>query len=73
MYRLCPIDGRTPVFLEERHHLEPIIDGTVLGPDNALNYGMAKVFMDEMEAKTGMSVRKAGDPARRDCERRKHN
>jgi len=67
------MDGRTPEFHEERRHLEAIIDGTVLGPDNALNYGMAKVFVDEMEAKRGMSVRKAGDPARRDYERRKHN
>jgi hypothetical protein len=67
------MDGRTPAFHEERRHLEAIIDGTVLGPDNALNYGMAKVFVDEMEAKRGMSVRKAGDPARRDYERRKHN
>jgi hypothetical protein len=73
MYRPCPKDGRTPAFHEERHRLEPIIDGTVLGPDNALNYGMAKVFVDEMEAKRGMSVRKAGGPARRDCERQKHN
>jgi len=51
MYRPCPKDGRTPAFHEERRRLEPIIDGTVLGPDNALNYGMAKVFVDEMEAK----------------------
>lgn len=67
------MDGQTPAFHEERRRLEPIIDGTVLGPDNAMNYGTAKVFVDEMEARRGMSVRKAGDPARRDCERRKHN
>lgn len=67
------MDGRTSAFHEARRRLEPIIDGTVLGPDNALNYGMAKVFVDEMEAKRGMSVRKAGDPARLDCEQRKYN
>ncbi len=67
------MDGRTPAFHKERRRLEPIIDGTVLGPDNALNYGMVKVCVDEMEAKRGMSVRKNGKPARRDCERRKHS
>ena len=33
------MDGRTPAFHEERRHLEPIIDGTVLGPDNATELG----------------------------------
>ena len=27
----------------------PVIDGTVLGPDNAQHCGMANVFVDEMK------------------------